>query len=281
MIILPVHTCTVETKLLRDYCHGIHISILKIISYKVNPQLCYHIPVLLGCVVLVTTVMNTLMAGIKHGSMINGPHNYQPHISVEHGCSDTHPHVTNNNTSNGSGGTPGGRVITSRSCYVSSNNQPCWMGFRSGGTPGGRVMTSRSCYVSSNNQPCWMGFRSGGTPGGRVITSRSCYVSCNIQSSWMGFRSGGSDWNTAHQIVASKWAQCIYTFFIGASLTFWIVVLKSDYCQISSKSMLSWYSMSGAWRDACGTWCITYLCEFSCLFKYPAHIFCSFTEALQ
>ena len=29
---------------------------------------CYHLPVLLGCVVLVATVMVTLMAGIKMGA---------------------------------------------------------------------------------------------------------------------------------------------------------------------------------------------------------------------
>ena len=56
-----------ETKPMRDYCHGIHISTHNTItSYNHSTILFhYHLPVLLGCVVLVATVMVTLMAGMK------------------------------------------------------------------------------------------------------------------------------------------------------------------------------------------------------------------------
>ena len=58
-----------ETKPIRDYCHGIHISTHKIISYSHSTILFYcHLPVLLGCVVLVATVMVTLMVGIQMGA---------------------------------------------------------------------------------------------------------------------------------------------------------------------------------------------------------------------
>ena len=58
-----------ETKTIRDYFHGIHISTHAIISYSHSTILFYyHPPVLLGCVVLVATMMVTLMAGIKMGA---------------------------------------------------------------------------------------------------------------------------------------------------------------------------------------------------------------------
>ena len=58
-----------ETKTIRDYYHGIHISTNKIISYSHSTILFYyHLPVLLGCVVFVATMIVTLMAGIKMGA---------------------------------------------------------------------------------------------------------------------------------------------------------------------------------------------------------------------
>ena len=56
-----------ETKTIGD--HGIHISTHKFISYSHSTILFYyHLPVLLGCVILVQTVIVTLMAGIKMGA---------------------------------------------------------------------------------------------------------------------------------------------------------------------------------------------------------------------
>ena len=47
-----------ETKTICDYSHGYVISTHKIISYSHSTILFYqHVPVLLGCVVLVATVM--------------------------------------------------------------------------------------------------------------------------------------------------------------------------------------------------------------------------------